>query len=313
MNRDKRAQGEYMAGFCRNCGTAFGDGEAFCKKCGTPVTGAPTRAAAASPAAPAPVAAGVPVTRVAAPVAVGVPAASTPSKGSSPLVKILLVVVIVFFLCGAIGIASLVYIGYRVKQKANELGLHVPSRQESTEQAAELRSLDGCSLLSKADVSAAVGMTVVRAEPISGDTPGCTYSVMGDSADMTAKHVGQMHKGEMNKQQQDMVEGFGRSIFQNAESAPGASPSEHPGEAPVLSFSIDTNNADFQMKLNRATLGRLGPGTVTVANLGDDAFDAYGAMLMIRKGDKLIRVMYMMCPCVTNDVVPLMKNVVAKL
>jgi hypothetical protein len=299
-----------MAGFCRNCGTPLGDGEAFCKKCGTPVAGAPTRAAAAVPAAPVPPASIPTASAAYAPAAA--PVATAPTR-SSPLLKILLIVVIVFFLFGAIGIASLMYVGYRVKQKANEMGLHVPSDRERAQQTAEMKSLDACSLLSKAEVSAAIGMEVVRAESDTGDTPGCTYSVMGDPADLTAKHVAQMHKGELDKKQQEMVENFGKSVFQSAQSEPGRTPSAHPGEAPVLTFSVDASNAEFQLKLTRGTFGRLGPGTVTILNLGDDNFDAYGAMLLVRKGDKLVRVMYMTCPCGTTEVVPLIRKVVAKL
>jgi hypothetical protein len=300
-----------MAGFCRNCGTPLGDGEAFCKKCGTPVAGAPTRAAAAVPAPQTP-AGPAPAAPAAYAPAVAVPVASAPTR-SSPLLKILLIVVIVFFLFGAIGIASLMYVGYRVKQKANEMGLHVPSDRESAQQAAEMKSLDACSLLSKAEVSAAIGMEVVRAESDTGDTPGCTYSVMGDPADLTAKHVAQMHKGELDKKQQEMVENFGKSVFQGAQAEPGRTPSAHPGEAPVLTFSVDASNAEFQLKLTRGTFGRIGPGTVTIPNLGDDNFDAYGAMLLVRKGDKLVRVMYMTCPCGTTEIVPLIRKVVAKL
>jgi hypothetical protein len=300
-----------MAGFCRNCGTPLGDGEAFCKKCGTPVAGAPTRAAAAvpNPQTPAGLAPAVPAAYAPAS---AVPVASAPTR-SSPLLKILLIVVIVFFLFGAIGIASLMYVGYRVKQKANEMGLHVPSDRERAEQAAEMKSVDACSLLSKAEVSAAIGMEVVRAESDTGDTPGCTYSVMGDPADLTAKHVAQMHKGELDKKQQEMVENFGKSVFQGAQSEPGRTPNAHPGEAPVLMFSVDASNAEFQLKLTRGTFGRIGPGTVIIPNLGDDNFDAYGAMLLVRKGDKLVRVMYMTCPCGTTEVVPLIRKVVAKL
>jgi hypothetical protein len=301
-----------MAGFCRNCGTPLGDGEAFCKKCGTPVAGAPTRAAAAVPAAPVPPAS---IPRASTPYApaAAVPVAVVPTKSSSPLLKIFLVVVIIFFLFGAIGIASLMYVGYRVKQKANEMGLHVPSDREQAQQAAEMKSLDACSLLSKAEVSAAIGMEVVRAESDTGDMPGCTYSVMGDQADLTAKHVAQMHKGELDAKQQEMVENFGKTVFQSAQNEPGRTPSAHPGEAPVLTFSVDASNAEFQLKLTRGTFGRIGPGTAMIPNLGDDNFDAYGAMLLVRKGDKLVRVMYMTCPCGTAEVVPLIRKVVAKL
>jgi hypothetical protein len=301
-----------MAGFCRNCGTPLGDGEAFCKKCGTPVAGAPTRAAAGVPVPPPP-AVVVPAAPAVYVPGAAVPVASAPTKSGSTLLKILLAVVVIFLLFGAVAIASLMYVGYRVKQKANEMGLHVPSDREQARQAAEMKSLDACSLLSKAEVSAAIGMEVVRAESDTGDMPGCTYSVMGDQADLTAKHVAQMHKGELNKQQQDMVENFGKTVFQSAQNEPGRAPNPHPGEAPVLAFSVDASNAEFQLKLTRGTFGRIGPGTVMIPNLGDDNFDAYGAMLLVRKGDKLVRVMYMTCPCGTAEVVPLIRKVVAKL
>ena len=71
----------------------------------------------------------------------------------------------------------------------------------------------------------------------------------------------------------------------------------------MISFSIDNNAAPLQMKLNRAALGHVGPvGLQAIPDLGDEAFDAYGAMMFVRKGDKLVRIMYMSCPCGTADV-----------
>ncbi|MBV8513874.1 MAG: hypothetical protein JO260_01110, partial [Acidobacteria bacterium] len=223
--------------------------------------------ASAPPAAP-PVYATPPVQ--AAPVA----AAPRPA-GMSPLVKILIAVVIIFVAFGAFASVALIYIGHRVHQKATELGLN-RSDEEREASNAELRRIDGCALLPKSAVSAAVHMDVVRAENTDGSNPGCSYSVAGDPADLAAKHLGALHKGEMNQQQQNTVQDFAKGILKSGNTNQTAS--EHPGEAPVLAYSIDNNAAQLQMRLNRATLGQMGPlGLVAIPSLGDEAFDAYGA------------------------------------
>lgn len=228
----------------------------------------------------------------------------------STLVKILIAVVIIFVAFGAFASVALIYIGHRVHQKATELGLN-RSDDERRASDAELRRIDGCALLPKSAVSAAVHMDVVRAENNSSD-PGCAYSVAGDAADLTAKHLTAMHKGEMNQQQQNQVEDFAKGVFKSGGNTQG--PSDHPGEAPVLAFSIDNNAAQLQMKLNRTALGQIGPvGLVAIPGLGDEAFDAYGAMLFVRKGDKLVRIIYTSCPCAEADVVPLARTIVAGL
>jgi hypothetical protein len=238
------------------------------------------------------------------------PVAVAPARtGMSPLIKILIAIVILFVAFGAFASIAMIYIGHRVHEKATELGLNRPDGEQRASDA-ELRRIDGCKLLPKSAVSAAVHMDVVRAENDGGD-PGCAYSVAGDPADMTAKHITAMHKNEMNQQQQNNVQNFAKSIFKSGNTS---GPSEHPGEAPVLVYSIDNNAAQLQMKLNRATLGRLGPvGLVAIPGLGDEAFDAYGAMLFVRKGDKLVRIIYMGCPCAQEDVVPLAQTIVAGL
>jgi hypothetical protein len=227
----------------------------------------------------------------------------------SPIVKILIAIVIIFVAFGAFASIAMIYIGHRVHEKATELGLNRSDAEREVSDA-QLRRIDGCKLLPKSAVSGAVHMDVVRAENSGGD-PGCTYSVAGDPADMTAKHITAMHKNEINQQQQNTVQDFAKSIFKSGGTN---GPSEHPGEAPVIAYSIDNNAAELQMRLNRATLGRLGPvGLVAVPGLGDEAFDAYGAMIFVRKGDKLVRIIYMGCPCAQEDVLPLAQTIVAGL
>jgi hypothetical protein len=239
------------------------------------------------------------------------PVAAAPVRtGMSPLVKILIAVVIIFVAFGAFASIAMIYIGHRVHEKATELGLNRPDGEQRASDA-QLRRIDGCKLLPKSAVTAAVHMDVVRAENTDTSDPGCAYSVAGDPADLTAKHITAMHKNEINQQEQNNVQDFAKSIFKSGGTN---GPSEHPGEAPVIVYSIDNNAAQLQMKLNRATLGRLGPvGLVAIPGLGDEAFDAYGAMLFVRKGDKLVRIIYTGCPCAQEDVLPLARTIVAGL
>jgi hypothetical protein len=295
-----------MAGFCRNCGTALADGQAFCVKCGTRV-GDALQASATAPlaGAPAPSSAAAPPA-VYAPPPQSVPAAAS---GTSALVKILIGVVLVFVVFGAFAAVAVIYIGHRVHQKARELGL-TRSTEEMRESNAALRHIDGCALLSKLDVGQALRVEIVRAEAQTGDAPGCTYSVSGDPGELTAKHMTSMQKNRMSKADQETMENFGRTIFHGAAAAPSG-PSEHPGEAPVFSYSIDNNAAQLQMRLNKAALGNMGPAiTPSIPNLGDEAFDAAGAMLFVRKGDKVVRILYMTCPCGLEDVLPLARKIV---
>jgi hypothetical protein len=294
-----------MSGFCRNCGSPLADGQAFCTKCGTGVAAAavpPPPVAAATPVAVPPPAYATP------PVQAPPPAAAVRPTGVSPLVKILIAVVVLFVVFGACATVAMLYIGHRVHEKARELGL-TPTDAERRASDRELRRMDGCLLLPKSMVSAALKMDVVRAENPSGGDPGCVYDVAGDAADLTAKHMSAMHKGELNKSQQDMMEDFAKGVFKSGGNT-AQSASDHPGEAPVLTYSIDNNAAQLQMRLNKGALGQIGPvGLVAVPNLGDEAFDAYGAMLFVRKGDKLVRILYSSCPCALADILPLAKKI----
>src|SRR5207237_10763939 len=127
--------------------------------------------------------ASTPPTYSPAAVASAAPAPAATAGGGGAFVKILLIVVAVIFVFGAIGVGAVVYIGYRVKQKAREMGLsseHMHHRRAD----ALGRPVDVCKWLSKEDVSSAIGMTVVRAEPTTGSEAGGAYSVMGDVTDL---------------------------------------------------------------------------------------------------------------------------------
>ena len=302
-----------MAGFCRNCGSPLDDGQGFCTRCGTPAAGPPVRPAAQPPAPASSAPAARPqATSQAMPPASAAPQAAAPSKSGSTLLKVLLIFLVVIFIFGAAGIAGIWYVAHRVKQKVHEIGLDDISATTNEHRGPALGGMNPCSLLPKEDVSQAIRMDVVRAEQAEGSDAGCEYSVMGNYVDLIAKHASLLHKAETNDAQRQMLESMAKSIGHGSDSDQGAE-SKHPGEAPVFLFSVDNNSANAQMNLSRATFVHLGPGIVKIPGLGDDAFDIAGAMILARKGDKLIRIMYMMCPCTTDDVVPLARKIVANI
>jgi hypothetical protein len=303
-----------MAAFCTSCGSPLSEGQAFCTKCGARAAMPPTPSTP-SPSAPAQ---GVPATPASVPPMYAPAASAAPAPvttgSSSAFIKILLIVVAVIFVFGAIGVGAVVYIGYRVKQKAREMGLsseHMHRRRAD----ALGRPIDACKWLSKEDVSAAIGMTVVRAESASGSDAGCSYSVMGDVNELTMKHAMQLNKAqakEMSKQDQEKMENIGKSILGSAAHDRGNP--EHAGEVVVLALGVDENAAQFQMKLNRGMLSGLGPmATQNVPDLGDEAFAAAGSMLLVRKGESLLRMTYTQCPCGTEEMIPLARKVVGSL
>ncbi len=235
------------------------------------------------------------------------------------MVKILLVVVGLFVLFGAICVGAVIYVAHRIHEKAQELGL---TSEAARHHVSTLGGVNACALLSMDDVSKAVGMEVVRAEPDHSDRLSCTYSVQGDAGDLTTKHAIRMSqeiaKGtngqEMSKSQQDTVENVGKNLFHGMATAQDSGLNEHPGESPVFSFVVNDDAAQFQMKVDRVAFSRIGSvGAADIPDLGDEAFDAAGAMLLVRKGDKIVRVMYMQCPCVKDDVVPLVRKILAGL
>jgi outer membrane protein OmpA-like peptidoglycan-associated protein len=94
--------------FCEKCGNQVTVGTAFCPKCG-----ARTAAAQANPIAP--------------PSAVVQPVAATTTTDAGGCGKALLIVGIAVLLCAALGIAGVVYVGYRAKKKVDEIKQQVTS------------------------------------------------------------------------------------------------------------------------------------------------------------------------------------------
>lgn len=300
-----------MAGFCRNCGSPLGDGQAFCTACGKPVGASHPRPATPPPAAPQ---SAPPAPRPQAAPQVSVPVAQTaaPSKGGSTLIKILVALGVVVVLFAALGVAGVLYLRHWARQKAHDMGLdQISSETARSNEPVLSGGRDACSLLSNEDVGQAVKMTVVRAEATEGKGTGCMYSVQGEMTDLVAKHAALLQKGNMTDQQRQMMESFAKNVFQNANVEQGAanSNSSHAGESPVLLFKVDNQGAKAVMSVSRLTFGRMTPAFTDLPGLGDEAFDIGGAMMLVRKGDRILTVMYMMCPCAKDDVVPLTKKI----
>ena len=98
---------------------------------------------------------------------------------------------------------------------------------------------DVCRLLSKQDVSKAVGVEIVRTE--SKDN-GCSYMANGTQQEMTAKHVKAMvaDKGA-DKKTQEIAEKFAGGMFNALQAEKPASEQDTSGEVPVFVFrSIST-------------------------------------------------------------------------
>lgn len=174
---------------------------------------------------------------------------------------------------------------------------------------------DLCKIASAAVVSKALHATIVRAEAPEGPGAGCEYSAKGTPVNSTTNHTIAMANGmqgvPMDPQSTKIISGFFDGVLGDA-SAKQEKQARHPGEIPVLVFSVSSGNAQEQMKLNRDTMGRMWKVT-TVPDLGDEAIETSGSTLMVRKGDKFIQFLYTQCNCASEDVIPLAKRIVAGL
>jgi hypothetical protein len=276
-------------------------GASFCVKCGSNLNAAapqPVQPAAPTPAQP--------------PAAVYTPApAAPPKQGISMLAKVVIAFLVVIVFVGAAGVVGAIYVAHRVKQKVAEVsgGLlgSSGSGDRSSSDSSSGSSENVCRYLSKEDVSRALGVTVVAAE---FKDSGCSYMVHGDAADLTAKHVAAIGRSKgADAQEQNMVENFAGTIFKSKPSQSHDKRSDENGNAPVLVIGI-ADNATAQMRLEKTVIGRF-PGSQEISGIGDEALDEANAMMVIRKGNRLIRIMYTTCPCTTETIKPLARKLVA--
>ncbi len=317
-----------MGNFCVKCGSPLTSGP-FCTKCGTDARKAaesvqpqpaamsaePTQAAF-PPAQPGP----QPVAGPAAEPAFSQPAAK---QGVSTLAKLGIAAVGIIFVGGAAGAVGVYYIAHRVSQRVHQAENRIlgsspdaggdrsapadsPSGGDSAGSRSDNSMGDVCRFLSKEDVRKAIGVEIIRTE--SKDN-GCSYIAKGTQADLMAKHTAAMvatHGGD--KKTQQFAQQLAGGMFKEFQSERPQSEQDRSGEVPVFSFSIDEHAADAQMRLNAKVMGRIGE-TQDLPGIGDQAFVSADGMMMVRKGNKLVRIMYLTCPCGTEAVKPLAKEI----
>ena len=305
-----------MNRFCGKCGAPLQEGYGFCGSCGT---GAPQQTS------PAPQQAFQPVAQPAAAQAVPVPAAA--AQASSPWLKIVLVTFVVVFVCGVAAVGGVIYIAHKVSQKAHEYSREVLGEASPATAATDSGSSssaaapgdksaaaigDPCLLLSKQVVSKAIGIDIVETSPADG---GCSYLARGTAADMAAKHAAAMMAAKgADKKTQGLLEQFAGAVGNSMPKNAGDDTQSADGNGVVFTFGIDTNAARDQMHLNAKVLGGLGTAAQQpLEGIGDEAFAEADSMMMVRKGDKLIRIMYMSCPCNTDAIKPLARQLAASL
>lgn len=221
--------------------------------------------------------------------------------------KVAIAAVVIIFVGGAVAAAGMFYAAHRVSQKFHEaISDQLDPSPSGGKKTGTVATVNPCSYLSKEDVSAAIGVEIVKAQ---AEDTACNFYAKGSQADMSAKHMAAMvaSKGADQKTQQ-MIQGISGGMFKTFQSE-SKEPQDKSGEVIVFNYSIDDNAAAEQMKLNRTGLGSIGGKTVQdLAGIGDQAFDTADSAMTILKGNKLIRIMYMTCPCNTDAVKPLAKK-----
>jgi hypothetical protein len=302
-----------MANFCGTCGNPLAEASVFCGACGARVPQAAV-APAATPVSPIPPFSPVPTVPPVSP--------HPPVKtGSSPVIKIILVVVLLLVVLGTLSVAGIFYALHLASHKAHEFSRHVrdtgllsslpgdSGTAGGSDASAGTLGPGACRLLSKEDVGRAIGVAIVATKTTAG---GCEYLAQGTAGDMTAKHIAAIMASKgATAQQQQMFQSLSHGLLGGAQSqADGSSP---PATTVVIAFTVDPNAAKTQMSTNENVLEWAGPGAKRLSGIGDEAFDASGSVMLVRKGDKLMRITYSTCPCTIDAIKRLAQTLAASL
>ncbi|MEO6923658.1 MAG: hypothetical protein ABI142_07520 [Bryocella sp.] len=236
--------------------------------------------------------------------------------------------VVLLFVGGILALGGVYYAAHKVSQKAHELAAGVTggegSGQSSTgtsngategaaggSQDSSKMSGDPCRFLSLDDVSNATGVKIIRAEP---KDDGCAYIGRGDPAEATSKHMASMlAKKGVKPEQQAMIQKIAGGFFAQQEAGDkDLSDAAAKQEIIPLTVSFEMGHAAAAMRLNQKVMGNLG-NKHEITGVGDEAFDTAEGMMTVRKGDNLIRFMYVSCPCNSDAIKPLAEKVAAAL
>lgn len=308
-----------MAKFCVNCGTPLSTGP-FCVKCGTDTRNAASTAPPVPQPAPPQIRELQPVAAPTTQYAAG-PAPVPAKQGMSVLAKLGIAAVAIIFVGGAAGAVGVYYVAHRVSQKIHQaedrmLGsdsgsstsLHGQGSgygQSGSKRSESGTIADVCHLLSKQDVSQAVGVEIVQTH---SEDNGCAYMAKGTQEEMAARHTKAMVADVGGtKETQDIAQKVAGGMFNLFQTEKPASEQDTSGEVPVFSFSVDQNLAEEQMRLNRKVFANLGPQQ-GLPGIGDEAFMSSDGVIFVRKGKSFVRILYLSCPCGTEAVKPLAKK-----
>ena len=302
-----------MENFCVRCGARLSGGP-FCVKCGAdarsavPSVQAQSPPSLAQPPSPAP--------------EISTPASAKP--GMSTLAKLGIAAVAIIFVGGAAGAVGVYYAAHRVSQKYHEVSDEIrgsiadPSGGDTKKvssdsdgsPSAQSTMSDVCRLLSKEDVSKAIGVEIIRTKPTADSAlAGCSYVAKGTQQDMTAKHSAAMvaSRGADQKTQQ-LVQNIAGGMFKALAQQKPSSEQGNSGAVPVFSFSVSQHNAEEMMRMSAKGFSNLGD-TQGLPGIGDQAFVSGDGMIMVRKGKNLVTIMFLLCPCGVEAVKPLAKEI----
>jgi hypothetical protein len=289
-----------MAKFCTQCGSQADDTATACGSCGTPFAPVPGQGYAQGAPPPGyvpPQPQGYPPPPQSYPPPQGYP--GTPPKKSGSAVKWILGILLFLFLCVGLVVGGLFYLAHKVKSKIE--AVTGPGGFSTT--VGEAVTGDTCRFLSAADVGAAIGVPIVSTKQTAA---GCEYFAKGTPGEMNSKHMAAMIKQPgVNSQQTEIIKTITTGSLNSQ------SPTED-ATTIVLAYAIDPNSARMQMKLNSKLFGHQA-GSQGLTGIGDEAFDAGGAIMMVRKGERLIRITYTGCPCNTDAIKPLAKKLADQL
>jgi hypothetical protein len=223
------------------------------------------------------------------------------------------------FIGGALATFGMFYALHLASRKAHEFSKRVNSgvmsslTADSGSSSAAAGGISGpgaCRLLSKEDVSRSIGVPIVATR---ATATGCEYLAKGTSAEMTAKHIAAMMAARgASAQQQQMFQNLSHGLLSGASETDGSSQNADVNSV-VIAFTIDPNSSKTEMSLNQNVLGAMGPGGKSLEGIGDEAFDTAGVVMLVRKGDKLIRIVYSTCPCTVNAIKPLAQELAGAL
>src|SRR6185437_15602193 len=241
-----------------------------------------------------------------------VPPSTSTNKKMSPLAKLGIAAVVIFFVGGALAIGGVYYVAHRVSQKIHQEAGDLLGTSSSSDNASSSSSDssdnslgDVCRFLSKEDVTKAIGVEIIRTK---SEDNRCSYIAKGDQADVMSRHATAMATSRgADKQTQQMLQQFAGGMFKGFQSERPQSEQDKSGEVMVFSFSVDQHSAEEQMRLNAKTFSIIGD-TQGLPGIGDQAFVTADGMILVRKGNKLVRIIYLTCPCGTEAVKPLAKE-----